>query len=932
LGADPPVGDAQALPVAKLRGRRAECGVLDRLADDVRAGERRTLVIHGEPGIGKTVLLEHLARRVPDGQVLRSAGVQSEQDLAFGALHHVCQPMLGRMEALPAPQREALQITFGIRQGPPPDRFLIGLAILGLLSQAAERPLVCLIDDAYWLDRASAQLFTFVARRLPAGPVGMVFATRSLDGDLTRLPSLGLQGLREADARALLESVPTGPLDARIRDQIIAEAGGNPRVLLESVEGLSPAELAGGFGFSGAMPPWIDGAASLEASFQHQCRHLPAESRRLVLLAACEPTGDPVVIWLAAGRSGIGTAAAGPAVEAGLLEFGARVRFTDPLLRSAAYWSASAQDRREAHHVLAEATDPLLHSAERAWHRGQSAAGSDEDIAGELERSATQAQARGEPAVAAAFLQRAAQLTGDNARLAGRALAAAQAKIQAGAPGTALDLLAVAESGQLTGPERARAQLVRSQAAFAANRAGAAPLQLLRAAEGLAAVDASLCRAAYLEALLAACYAGRFASPGASVQEVARAARSAPSAPGTPGAADLLLDGLAILFGQGYAAGIPLVREALQAIEVALPGERGVRWLSLAHGVAAYLWDDARCDLIADRCARLARESGAVGDLPLALAPRLSMLFCTGDLAAAEELIQQLEAAREAMGGTGRLFGVRHLAALRGTDPEASAQIEAAAAEASRNGDGFGISAAQWSGAVLNNGLGRYREALVAAQAINGIPVEPGFTNWALAEEIEAAARAGMPAAAAGAYRRLAEMTSASGTDWALGIQARSAALLSVGDVADRRYREAIERLGRTRVRAELARAHLLYGEWLLAEQQAGDARSQLRTALGMLENMGMRGFAERARRGLRAAGESIGERTARTRAELSAQEAEIAGLAQQGLSNPEIAARLFISARTVQYHLRKVFTKLGISSRGQLHLVMSSLWRRRSR
>ena len=928
-----PVIGRERRRAAELKGRRAECDALDRLAEDVRAGNSRTLVVHGEPGIGKTALLEYLARRVPDGQVLRSAGVQSEQELAFGALHHVCQPMLGRLEALPAPQREALQITFGVRQGPPPERFLVGLAILGLLSQtAAERPLVCLIDDAHLLDRASAQLSMFVARRLPAGPVGLVFATRILDGDLIRLPALELGGLREAEARALLESAPTGPLDVRIRDQILAEAGGNPRALLELAGRLSPAELAGGFGFSDAMPPWVDGADFTEESFQHQCRYLPAESRRLVLLAACEPTGDPVAIWRAAGRSGISTAAAGPAVEAGLLEFGARVRFRNPRLRSAAYWSAAAQDRRAAHRALAEATDPLLHPDGQAWHRGHSAAGPDEDIAGELERSAEKARARGELPVAAAFLQRAAQLTGDKARLAARAVAAAQVKVQAGAPGTALDLLAVAESGQLTGPERARAQLVRSQAAFAANRGGPAPLQLLRAAEGLASVDAGLCRAAYLEALLSACYAGRFASPGASVQEVARAARSAPPPPGMPGAADLLLDGLATLFGQGYTAGIPLVRAALQAIEDALPGERGVRCLSLAHGVAAYLWDDARCDLIADRCARLARESGAVGDLPLGLAPRLNMLFCTGNLTAAEELIQRMQAARKAMGGNARPYGVLHLAALRGTDSATSAQIEATVAEASRNGDGFGISAAQWSGAVLNNGLGRYREALAAAQVASENPFELGFTNWALAEEIEAAARAGMPAAAVGAYRRLAEMTSASGTDWALGIQARSAAMLSAGDVADRLYREAIERLGRTRVRAELARAHLIYGEWLIAQHRTGDARSQLRTALDMLDTMDMQGFAERARRGLRAAGEPVGKRTASTRAELTTQEAEIARLAREGLSNPEIANRLFISARTVQYHLRKVFTKLGISSRGQLHRVMSSLWRRRSR
>jgi DNA-binding CsgD family transcriptional regulator len=921
-----PVSRPEQRRGAELRGRSAECGALDRLAEDVRAGESRTLVIYGEPGLGKTALLEYLAGRVPDGQVLRGAGAQSESELAFGTLHQLCQPVLSRAEALPAPQRAALRITLGLSQGPPPDRFLVGLAFLGLLSRAAaDRPLMCLVDDAQWVDRASAQLFMFVARRLAAGPVGLVFAARDLDADLIRLPALKLDSLREADARTLLESVPTGPLDTRIRDQILAEAGGNPRVLLELAGGLSPAELAGGFGFSGAMRPWRHDAEPVKESFRYQSRDLPAESRRLVLLAACEPTGDPVVIWRAAGRSGIGTAAAGPVVEAGLLEFGARVWFRHPRLRSAAYWSASAQDRRKAHHALAEATDPLLHPAGRAWHRGQSAAGPDEDIAGELERSATDARSRGELAVAAAFLQRAAQLTGDKARLAGRAVAAAQAKVVTGAPGPALDLLAVAESGHLTEPERARAQLVRAQAAFAADRDRAAPFQLLRAAERLARVDAGLCRAAYLEALLAACYVGRLASPGASVPEVARAALSAPAPPGPPAAADRLLDGLATLFGRGYAAGLPLVREGLRAVEGERPAEHDVRWLALAHGVAAHVWDDDRCDLLAGRCARLARESGAAGDLPLALAPVLTMHFWTGDLTAAEELLRQMQAAREATGRTLRPYGALHLAALRGTDSGAAAQIEAAVAEASRCGQGSGIAAASWSGAVLHNGLGQHREALAAARVASENPFELGITGWALAELIEAAVRSGNPETAAGAYSRLAELTSVSGTDWARGIQARSAALLDEGDAADSLYREAVACLGRTRVRIELARAYLLYGEWLLGRQRTGDARTQLRTALEMLESMDMQGFAGRARRGLRAAGESVGKRAVSTRGGLTVQEAQIARLARDGLSNPEIASRLFISARTVQYHLRKVFTKLDISSRGQLHRVMSA-------
>ena len=909
---------------AELIGRRAECGVLDLLAEDVRAGCSRILVIHGAPGMGKTALLEYAASRASDCLVVRASGAQSETELEFGALHRVCARLLDQMDALPAPQRDALRITFGLSQGPPPGQFLVALASLSLLAQAAaERPLICLVDDAQWLDRTSARLFNFVATRLSAEPVGLLFATRDPSEDLAGLPALELPGLREADARALLESALTGPLDTRIRDQIVAEAHGNPQVLLDLPKAASPAELAGGFGLPCAIPPESTEADSIDDSVLRQCRDLPAESQRLLLLAACEPTGDPVVIWQAAGRSGITTAAAEPAVEAGLVEFGMRVRFQHPRVRRAVYWSATAPDRRDAHHALAEATDPRINPDGRAWHRAQSAAGPDESIAGELERSADRARAGGRLAVAAAFLDRSARLTLDPARLARRAVSAAHAKIAAGAPDAAHDLLALAESGQLTDPDQARAHLLRGQAAFTANRGGTAPVQLLRAAERLASVDAGLCRAAYLEALLSALYVGRLAAPAGSIQAIARAACSAPPPPGPAGAEDLLLDGLATLFGQGYMAGLPLAREALRVLRGDLSAHRDVRRLSLAYGVAAYVWDDACCGLIADWCADLARESGAIGDLPLALALRLNVLFSRGELAAAGKLIEEMEAAREVTVRRPRPYGAIHLAALRGAESEASALIEGARTNAARTGDGFGISATHWSSAVLNNGLGRYRKALAAAQVFSESEnTFELFANWALVELIEAAARSGEPGMAAEAYRRLAGMTSASGTDWGLGIQARSRALLSGEESrADQLCRESIERLGRTSMRADLARAHLLYGEWLLAQQRMHDARPQLRTALDLLEDMGMQGFAGRARGGLRAAGGS--RKPSAARLKLTDQEARVAQLAREGLSNAEIAARLFLSPHTVQYHLSKVFAKLAISSRGHLYQVV---------
>src|SRR5216683_1424782 len=451
-------------PAAGLTDRFRERGVLDRFVAGVRAGEGRALVVRGEPGVGKTVLLDYLAARASKCLVVRAAGVESEMELAYAGLHQLCAPMLDHAESLPVPQREALQTAFGLSTGPVPDRFLVGLAVLGLLSETAgERPLVCVVDDQQWLDNASAQALGFAARRLAADPVGLVFAARIPGKDMAGLPELVVEGLAERDARALLESVLTGPLDARVRDRIIADTHGNPLALLELPRGLTPAQLAGGFGLGGAVP--LDGR--IEESFGRQLEMLPAQTRRLVQLAAADPSGDPVLVWRAAGRLAIGAGAAGPAVEAGLAEFGARVRFRHPLVRSAAYRSASVRTRQELHGALAEVTDPAVDPDRRAWHRAQAAPGPDEDVAAELERSAGRAQARGGLAAAAAYLERATVLTPDPAQRAGRALAAAQAKVQAGASDAALNLLAMAEAGPLSDLQHARADLVRAQLAFA---------------------------------------------------------------------------------------------------------------------------------------------------------------------------------------------------------------------------------------------------------------------------------------------------------------------------------------------------------------------------------------------------------------------------------------------------------------------------------
>jgi DNA-binding CsgD family transcriptional regulator len=903
-----------------LTGRDAECRELGRLAAAVRAGQSRALVLHGEPGVGKTALLEYLAGHAPGCRVERAAGVESEMELAFAGLHQLCAPMLDRLDAVALPQREALRIAFGLSAGPAADRFLVALAVLSLMSAVAERqPLVCLVDDGQWLDHASATVLAFVARRLEAESVGLVLATRVAGGDLTGLAGLEVRGLAEADARALLEAALPGPIDVRVRDQIVAETRGNPLALLELPRGLTVAELAGGFGLPGAAPL----AGSIEESFARRVAALPRQSRRLLLLAAADPVGDPALVWRAAARLGIGAGAATPAAEARLAEFETRIRFRHPLARSAAYRSGSAHDRQEAHRALAEVTDPRLDPDRRAWHRAQAAPGPDEEVAEELVRSADRARARGGLAAAAAFLRRAATLTLDLSLRAGRALAAAQAKVQAGAYEPARDLLAMAEAGPLTSSQQATADLVRAQLAFVTSRGGEAPSLMLRAARSLEAIDAGLSRAAYLDALSAGIFAGRLASPGGGVLEVARAAAAAPPPARAPRALDLLLDGLASGYNDGYAAGAPGLRRALAAFGDGMFGEEELRWIWLACIAAMRLWDDAAWDALSARHVRIARQAGALGDLLLALISRTYLLLFAGDLAAAESLTGETQAVKEATGSNLAPYGALGLAALRGDEAGTLALVDATMADVTRRGEGVGITFAEWASAVLNNGLGRYQDAEAAARRATSYEADLGSMIWPSAELIEAAARSGMTETAAGAVKRFAELTGASGTDWALGLQARSHALVSEGEEAERLYRESIARLGRTRMRLDLARARLLYGEWLRRERRRSDAREQLRTAHDMLAAMGVEAFAERAGRELRATGETARKRVPARQEDLTAQEAQIARLARDGLSNPEIGTRLFISAHTVQYHLRKVFAKLGITSRSQLDRVL---------
>ena len=910
-----------------LTDRNSERAALDRLVEAVRAGESRALVMRGDPGVGKTVLLDHLAGQASGSgcRVEHAAGMQSEMELAFAGLHQLCAPMLDRAERLPVPQRDALRTAFGVAAGPPPDRFLVGLAVLSLLAGVAgERPLVCVVDDEQWLDQASAQALGFAARRLAADPVGLVFAARDPSVNLAGLPELEVDGLRDDDARALLDSALSGPLDAQVRDLIVAETGGNPLALLELPRGLTPAELAGGFGLPGALPGAAALTGRIEDSFRRQLEELPDQTRRLLQLAAADPSGDRALVWRAARRLGIGVQEAAPAEEAGMAEFGGRVRFRHPLLRSAAYRSASFADRQQLHAALAEVTDPQVDPDRRAWHRAQACAGPDEDVAVELERSASRAQARGGLAAAAAFLDRAVLLTADPARQAERILAAATASMEAGAFGKTLELLATAEAGRLDEFARARVDLLRAHIAFASGLGSEAAPLLLKAARQLEPFNVDLARETYLSAVGAAQMAGHLAERDI-LAEICRAVQALPPSPGDPRPLDLLLDGLALLTIEGHAAASPTLRQAAAAL-ADIPVEDVLRWGWMATSASALLWDFEGMHAICMRQIQLVRDAGALALLPLYLSQLGIARPWMGDFAGTVSVIAETDSVAAATGSPIAPYTLLRLLALQGRETEAAAPIADTIGFAATAGQGMAAAWAQWSAAVLYNGLARYEEAVSAAREATSFSANPWMSMWAMPELVEAAARGGDLELARDAVERLAATTQPCGLDVALGIEARCRALLADGAAAEDLYREAVERLSRTKLRPELARAHLLFGEWLRREDRRLDAREQLRRAHDMFVVIGMEAFAERARRELIATGETVRRHGAETVSTLTAQEALIARLARDGHTNPEIGAQLFLSARTVEWHLRKIFTKLGIGSRRELPAALARL------
>ena len=902
--------------------RASERQALNGLLAGVREGQSAVLVIRGEAGIGKTALLRYAARHASGFRVAQVTGVEAEMELPFAGIHQLCAPLLDHLDALPQPQQDALNVALGLASGEVPDRFLVGLAVLGMLSAAAEeRPLLCLVEDAQWLDAASGMVLGFVARRLLAESVAIVVAVREPNTrhDFDGLPELPLRGLDVEDARTLLMGAVPGRLDDRIRDRIVAETRGNPLALLDLPGSMSAAELAGGF----ELLPATDLPRHLEDRYLQRAGVLPEATQRLLLLAAAEPVGDAPLIWRAAQALGIDRSSLAPAEDAQLVEIGARVRFRHPLVRSAVYRAAAASERQAAHRALAEATDPDTDPDRRAWHRAHAAVGVDEEVAAELERSADRARSRGGAAAAAAFLARAAELTPDPAQRGRRALAAAQAKFDAAAAEAALELLATAELAPLDEFQRAWLERLRAEITFARTRGSDAPALLLDAARRLEPLDAAMARETHLEAMAAAMFAGHLGD-GPGVGVAAEAAHAAPAAE-QPRAIDLLLDGLATRFTRGYSASLPPLRRALDEFRDAEElAERDVRWLWLGCRVAQDLWDDELWCVLATRGLGVARESGALSVLPIAATYRAALHVHAGEFGAASTLIAEADAITQATGMAPLKYASLMMAAWGGNEAEALELFEAARLEGTARGEGMGLRLLEWATALLHNGCGRYGEALEAARrSCEGDDL--GLFGWSLVELIEAGVRSGATDASSAALERLSERTQASGTDWALGIEAGSRGLLTEGQDAEPLYREAVDRLARTRGVVQLARARLQYGEWLRRENRRVDAREQLRAAHEVFSEIGAEGFAERARHELLATGETARKRTDDAREVLTPQEAHIARLARDGLSNPEIGAQLFISPRTVQYHLRKVFLKLDITSRNQLSRVPAS-------
>lgn len=911
--------------MSDLPGRTAECAVLRDVLDTVRNGESAVRVLLGEAGIGKTALLDYMRRSAVGFRQLGAVGIESEMELAFAGLHQVCTPILAFRDQLPRPQRDALEGAFGLSDAAPtPDRFLVGLAVVGLLAAASrEGPVLCIVDDVQWLDSVSAQTLCFVARRLLAEPVGLVLALRTPIDGIAGLPAVVVGGLTDENASSLLESALPGRLDAAVRDRIIAEARGNPLALLAIPKGLSAVDLAGGYQRPDKRPV----IAEIEEHYQRTLQALPAESRQFLVLAASEPVGDPTLLVRAMAHLGLAPSVVTPAEEAGLITIDTRVQFHHPLARSVAYRSGGVEERRAAHSALAASTDPDVDPDRRAWHRALAADTVDEVVADELERSARRARQRGGTAAAAAFLTRAVELTPDPAVRGARALAAAEAHREVASFDSARSLLATARLAPLTELQQANLAQLRTRLAFTSARASGNADALIAAIDDFAVIagqletlDRESATEAYLEAMSAAMYVGRAA--GTRAAEIAASARRAFTGVSPVRPLDEVAHALADRLALGAGPAMPAMQRALASLKNAGEGS-GAQWFWLAfpivhESLVHEVWDDDGWEVIARHAHRLATERGALALLPPALLARAGAHMEKGEFASARTFVAEANDMAIATGYAPLKYHRLVLSAWCGEEAEATRLITTALKAGSARAEGRIAGLANYGAAILHNGLGEYRKALEAARAAFEYE-DLGFFSELLIELIEAAVRSDDRATADAALARLEERTLASGTHRALGSLARSRALLADTDLAEELYLEAIQHFERTQQAVQLARARLIYGEWLRRNRASAKAREHLRTAHEALTTMGSAAFAERARRELLAAGAKTRKRATAVGDDLSPQEHQIAQLAGRGMTNQEIASQLFISAHTVEYHLRKVFAKMDIRSRREL-------------
>lgn len=906
----------------RLWGRDREIGELAALIDRARSGRSGSVVVSGEAGVGKTALVDHVASTAAHQMAInRIVASESEMEIAYAGLQLLCGPMMGAVGQLPDPQRDALETALGLRAAATPSPFLVGLAVLGLMTEAADDGLLCIVDDAHWLDEASAQAIAFVGRRLEAEGIVMVLVMRAVDELFAGFAQLTVEGVGDDDALEIFRrSVPV-LIDPRVRDQLITEARGNPLALQELPRALSPAELAGGFAVSGSLPL----EKRIEESLLVQLEQLPGSTRSFLLLAAAEPTGDPALLLRASTALGLEPDEFDRAQRAQALVVGARVSFRHPLVRSAVYRASSVAERRRVHEALADATDVDRDPDRRAWHRANATLLPDEAVAADLERSATRARKRGGAAAAAAFLERAAQLTPADGPRVDRLIASAEAKHVAGAPEAANRLLDSTRDYPLTALQEALIARLKARAGYAIRRDRDGSSQLLAAARGLEGLDPVLARDTYIEALAAALYGGRLGDPE-QVASVAQAILEATAADDSDQPHDLLLRGQALLAAKGQEAAIPTLRRALRAFVDDVPDTLDLQWMWLASRAAQDLWDAELMQVLADRQVELARGAGMVGVLPIALSLLMVAQTLGGDLDAADASCDEIDTLRTMMGHPVPQYGRMFLAAYRGQAEVAEALAAQVRADGEARGEGYALSAANFAEAILYNGLSRYPEALASASRELPYTHELNHAMRTLLELVEAAVRTGEVALAEEGFERLATVTTPIGNDWALGVRAMAEAQLRPDDEAESLYREALGRFERERIPIMVGRTHLLYGEMLRRRQRRVDARAHLRPAYEILAGCGLSGFAARAARELTATGETVRVRTVETINQLTDQEINVARLARDGLTNRDIGGRLFISDRTAEYHLHKVFVKLGITSRSQLKAALAEL------